>query len=336
MFDEPTAPLASGEIERLFAAIRRLKQRGIAMIYVSHYLGEITSICDRVTVLRNGRNVQTFDAVSPRIAKDMIRAMVGRDIDDMFPDRERQTRGTVLSVENLSGPRFQDINFDVSGGEIFGIAGLIGSGRHELIEALYGLERISGGRMDLDGRTYRPATPASAVRRGAALVPRDRRNDGLVLNMPVMDNLNLASLREVARLTWERRAVARARADRCAERIDVRPRDTGMVSRLLSGGNQQKVVLGRWLVKGGRLFMLDEPTAGVDVGAKVEIYNLVERLAAEGSAVIVSSSDPTELIGLCDRILVMLRGAAVAELPTSGLGVDELVALTTGGMKESQ
>ena len=261
--------------------------------------------------------------------------MVGRDIDDMFPDRERQTRDRVLSVEELSGPRFRNISFEVSAGEIFGVAGLIGSGRQELIEALYGLERISGGRMNLEGRTYRPANPASAVRRGAALVPRDRRNDGLVLNLPVIDNLNLASLNEVALLTWERRRAARTRADQYAERIDVRPRDTGMVPRLLSGGNQQKVVLGRWLAKGGRLFMLDEPTAGVDVGAKVEIYNLVERLAAEGSAVIVSSSDPTELIGLCDRVLVMLRGAAVAELPTADLGVDDLVALTTGGVKGS-
>ena len=177
----------------------------------------------------------------------------------------------------------------------------------------------------------RLATPASAVAAGIVLVPRDRRHDGLVLDMSVSDNVNLASLDDISTALIERRTQGLAKAKEVAETLDIRPRDPSATTRNLSGGNQQKVVLGRWLTRGAKLFMLDEPTVGVDVGAKVEIYALVEKLAADGAAVLVSSSDPGELVGLCDRIIVMLRGKVISEMDTDGLGVDHLVALTTGG-----
>lgn len=331
VFDEPTAPLSSGETEKLFTAITQLKERGIAMIYVSHYLAEITDICDRVTVLRNGQNVSVFQEVLPDSADAMITAMVGREIDALFPDGTHAARDTLLDVQDLGHAAFSKVSFDVKRGEILGIAGLIGSGREELIDALYGLTKPTEGAVRFDDKTGHFKSPKEAVSAGMVLVPRDRRHDGLVLDMSVSDNVNLASLDDISTGLIERRKAGLAKAGEVAEKLDIRPRDPSATARNLSGGNQQKVVLGRWLTRGAKMFILDEPTVGVDVGAKVEIYALVEKLAADGAAVLVSSSDPGELVGLCDRILVMLRGEIITEVSTEGLGVDHLVALTTGG-----
>lgn len=334
VFDEPTAPLNSEETDRLFAAIRTLKQRGIAMIYVSHYLAEITAICDRVTVFRNGQHVALFEDVKEDSAQPMIHAMVGREIEDLFPTRRHEAEQERLIVSGLSGERFKDVSFTIKAGEVIGIAGLVGSGREELIDTLYGLRKPISGTIGLDDRPVRPRSPADAVAAGIVLVPRDRRNDGLVLDMSVSDNLNLASLEDVSTALMEKRALAARKADEMAETLDIRPRNTQTTSRHLSGGNQQKVVLGRWLTKGANVFMLDEPTVGVDVGAKVEIYQLIEDLAAKGASILISSSDPGELIGLCDHILVMLRGEIIAQMPTKGLNLDDLVAVTTGGAQK--
>ena len=331
VFDEPTAPLSSGETEKLFAAITKLKERGIAMIYVSHYLAEITDICDRVTVLRNGQNVSVFEEVGADSADAMITAMVGREIDALFPESGHTASGHLLEVQNLEHPAFSRVSFTVKRGEIIGLAGLIGSGREELVDALYGLTKPNAGQVQFDGNIGHFKSPKDAVTAGMVLVPRDRRHDGLVLDMSVSDNVNLASLDDISSGLIERRKEGLDKAGIIAEQLDIRPRDPSATVRNLSGGNQQKVVLGRWLTRGAKLFILDEPTVGVDVGAKVEIYALVEKLAADGAAVLVSSSDPGELVGLCDRILVMLRGEIITEISTNGLGVDHLVALTTGG-----
>lgn len=331
VFDEPTAPLSSGEVDKLFTAISKLKERGIAMIYVSHYLAEITDICDRVTVLRNGQNVQVFEDVSANSADPMITAMVGRELDALFPDGSRSAAAPILAIEGLCHGQFSDVDLTVHAGEIVGIAGLIGSGREELIDTLYGLKFATGGTMTFEGDALRLPSPASAVAAGIVLVPRDRRHDGLVLDMSVSDNVNLASLDDISTALIERRGRGMAKADDVAEKLDIRPRDPSATSRNLSGGNQQKVVLGRWLTRGAKLFMLDEPTVGVDVGAKVEIYALVEKLAADGAGVLVSSSDPGELVGLCDRVIVMLRGKVISEMTTDEFGVDHLISLTTGG-----
>ena len=335
VFDEPTAPLASAEIDQLFHAISLLKQRGIAMIYVSHYLGEITAICDRVTVFRNGQDVGVIDNVSPKDAPHMINLMVGRDISDLYPQRNHSAAEPVLSLESLGdGRRFRNIDLEVRRGEIVGLAGLIGSGREEVVEAIYGLAKPTQGRTLLSGKPLRISSPSIAVANGIVLVPRDRRQDGLVLDMTVADNINLASLEDVSSGYLVRRGAAAARARGIVSKIDIRPKNVDTISRLLSGGNQQKVVLARWLATGSKLFILDEPTVGVDIGAKVEIYRLIEKLAADGAAVIVSSSDPSELLGLCDRIVVLLRGEVVANLTTNECSLDRLIALTTGGHAE--
>ena len=335
VFDEPTAPLAIGEVDRLFAAIEGLKANGIAMIYVSHYLGEITQICDRVTVLRNGKTVKVFDEVSDQITDKLISAMVGREITDLFPKKANASNKKLFEVTELSGRGFSEVSFEVAAGEVLGVAGLVGSGREELIDTIYGLLPKTSGEMKLKGETYNPTRPAKAVKAGVALVPRDRRHDGLVLDQPVVDNINLASLDEVSIALMEKRAVSKERAEVMVEQLDLRPRNVMTVPRLLSGGNQQKVVLGRWLVKGGDLFILDEPTVGVDVGAKVEIYNLIRELATNGSAVIVSSGDPLELLGLSDRIMVLRRGCLTNSSDVQDLNVDSLVGLTTGGSEGS-
>lgn len=331
VFDEPTAPLTSGETGKLFTAIRKLKEQGIAMIYVSHYLAEITGICDRVTVLRNGQNAGRFEEVFDDSAPAMISAMVGREIDELFPTTEHRPAEARLELDSLSSDKFDDVSFTVHRNEIVGVAGLVGSGREDLIDTIYGLRKPRSGTMKIDGQAQNFRAPADAVAAGIALVPRDRRHDGLVLSMSVSDNINLAALDAVSRMSLESRSAAKHVAEDMSEKLDIRPRNVEATARLLSGGNQQKVVLGRWLNKGADVFILDEPTVGVDVGAKVEIYQHIENLAKDGVSVLVSSSDPGELIGLCDRILVMLRGKIVAEVKTKGLGVDELVALTTGG-----
>jgi ribose transport system ATP-binding protein len=332
VFDEPTAPLASAEIEHLFEAIARLKRRGIATIYVSHYLGEITSICDRVTVFRNGRDVGVVDDVGPDDALRIINLMIGREITDLYPTRNHRPDRPLLTLEKLGdGRHFRGVDLEVRSGEIVGLAGLLGSGREELVGAIYGLHRVTEGRLRLEGKPVRIASPASAVNRGIVLVPRDRRNDGLVVEMTVADNVNLASFEEVTTgLIVNRRAAAR-RAAELAERLDIRPRNVDAVARNLSGGNQQKVVLARWLATASRLFLLDEPTVGVDIGARAEIYRLIEKLAADGAGVLISSSDAAELLGLCDRVVVLLRGVVAADVAASALSLDRLIALTTGG-----
>lgn len=330
VFDEPTAPLASAEVQTLMDAIIRLRQQDIAILYVSHYLSEIMDICDRVTVFRNGRDVAVFDDVTDALGPRMIAAMVGRSLSDIYPPKDRTAGATIMQTDNLSGPGFEQVSFKLRKGEILGIAGLIGSGREELIDTLYGLARSSGGRLSLYGKPARIRTPSDAIAQGVVLVPRDRRNDGLVLPMTVGENITLATLHEDATLGVENRAHARSRATQKVQELDIRPANPGAIVRFLSGGNQQKVVLARWLARNAGVFMLDEPTVGVDIGARSEIYTLVNRLAQDGAGILVSSSDPAELIGLCDRILVMLRGRVVAEFDPSRQSMDDLIALSTG------
>lgn len=334
VFDEPTAPLEAREAAQLLHTLQTLKQRGIAIIYVSHYLNEIADICDRVTVLRNGKSVTTLDFPETKDIDTMIRLMVGRGIASLFPDGEKRTfAGTpLLQVEQLTDRQhFQPIRFQVAAGEIVGIAGLLGSGREALIDALYGITPARDGHIVINRQALRPRSPVQAIAQKMALVPRDRRHDGLILPLSVADNITLASLPAVAWRGWLRRKKAAAQANHLAQMLDIRPRDVSLPVRNLSGGNQQKAILARWLKTDTRLFILDEPTLGVDIGAKADIYQLTRQLAAEGRAVIVSSSDDSELLGLCDRILVMWRGELIADVATEALSLDSLLALTSSG-----
>lgn len=341
VFDEPTAPLEAHEASLVSDAILRLRDQGIAILYISHYLNEIASLCDRGTVLRNGEVVGYPDREVLQNTDSVIHMMVGREIDRLYTPRQHEADASadevpLLCVRSLSdGQQLQDISFDIRKGEIVGVAGLLGAGRDVLVDTLYGLTVAKRGEIVINGRVQRIRSPRQAIRAGMALVPRDRRHQGLILPFSAADNINLASLHETATLGWEHRSRALQKARDWIERLSIRPAKPELPVRYMSGGNQQKVILARWLGTDARLFILDEPTLGVDIGARSDIYQRTRQLADQGRSVLVSSSDATELLGLCDRILVMWRGSLVANLPTRGLTLDALLATINGGQDQS-
>lgn len=312
----------------------------IAILYISHYLNEIAALCDRGTVLRNGEVVGYPDRELLQNTDALIKMMVGHDIEQLYTPRQSSAHQVdaavpVLSVRQLSdGAQLNAMTFDIQPGEIVGVAGLLGAGRDVLVDLLYGLRRARSGTISIDGQPKRLRTPYQATRAGMALVPRDRRHQGLILPFSTADNINLASLPETATLGWEHRGRALEKARSWIDQLSIRPGRPELPVRFMSGGNQQKAILARWLGTDARLFILDEPTLGVDIGARSDIYQRTRELADRGRAVLVSSSDAPELLGLCDRILVMWRGELVANLPTRGLTLDALLATINGGQEQ--
>jgi ribose transport system ATP-binding protein len=324
IFDEPTTSLTARETERLFARIERLRAGGIAVVYISHILGDVMRLCDRVTVLRDGR-VVVGGAPRAEVTVDrLITAMVGRTIDQIYPPREATIRpgAPVLEVRGLTQPGVvKGIALRVQPGEVVGVAGLMGSGRSEMARILFGLDPFASGIIEVDGRPMERPTPQAAMERGVAFLTEDRRAEGLIMGASIADNIALPSLPRFA--TGWGRLVERTRLGDAVERagrdVQVTARDLARtLVKNLSGGNQQKVVIGKWLLRGPRLFILDEPTRGIDVGAKYEVYKLVNRLAAEGTGVLMISSEIEELIGMCDRILVMGHGEIRGEFERAG------------------
>jgi ribose transport system ATP-binding protein len=313
IFDEPTTSLTSRESERLFAQIGRLRARGIAVIYISHILGDVMRLCDRITVLRDGHVVGSGHRAEMTIDR-LITLMVGRTIDQIYPPRESAVRpgAPVLAVSGLSQPGVvRDISFRVQPGEVVGVSGLMGSGRSEMARILFGLDPKSSGTIEIDGAPLPAPTPQAAMDRGIAFLTEDRRVEGLMMGAAIADNIALPSLPNYA-AGWGR-LLERTRLGDAVSRTgrDVQVNAGDFVRTLvknLSGGNQQKVVIGKWLLRGPRLFILDEPTRGIDVGAKYEVYKIINRLAADGTGILMISSEIEELIGMCDRILVMGHG----------------------------
>ena len=307
VMDEPTSALTASEIEQLFAAIRRLTAQGVAVIYISHRMEELAVIGHRATVLRDGRVVGTRTLPAP--VPELVRMMADRDIDEQFPPRTRRRGGELLRVEGVSrGARLRDVSFTLHRGEILGIAGLLGAGRTELARVIAGADVPDSGRIVLDGRPLRLRTPSDAIRAGIGLVPEDRKGHGLVLKRSVAANLALPQLPRLARSGVVSRAGEQALASRWIRELRIKTPDAGTQVVALSGGNQQKVVLGKWLAAGADVLIVDEPTRGIDVGAKQEIYVLLDRLAAGGAGIIMISSELPEVLGMSDRILVMHQG----------------------------
>lgn len=336
VFDEPTAPLARKEVENLFGVIRRLKEQDITIIYISHYLQEIAEICDRVTVLRNGVDVGTLE-IAQATTDHIVDLMVGRKLEEMFPPRQVEIQEPILQVENLSdGEQFENISFALHRGEVLGITGLIGSGREALIDTLYGLTSRELGQISLNQQPFKRLSPVIAVESGMALVPRDRRKHGLVIDFAVNDNINLSTLKEVAKAGFFHRGQARERSLEMIDNLDIRTPGPDTVVRYLSGGNQQKVVVGRWLNSAASVYLLDEPTVGIDVGAKIEIYHLINRLVAEGAGVIFVSTEIPELLGMTDRIMILYRGQIIKEFKTSDATADSILAWSTGGQLSAE
>jgi ribose transport system ATP-binding protein len=326
--------LDQGEVDNLFRVIRDLTGEGVAVVYISHRLEEIREIGDRVTVLKDGRTVATSLPVADTPTAELIRLMTGRSIEFVFP--ETDSSGTlgdpVLQVDGLSRPgEFTDVTFTVRAGEIVGLAGLVGSGRSEILETLYGARKASAGKVTVDGKALRKGSVRAAVGAGVGLAPEERKSQGLLLDQSVTRNISLASLGQFARSGFVRRGDEHAAAKQQAETLDVRPSGVDRAVRTLSGGNQQKVVLARWLLRGCRVLLLDEPTRGVDVGARSEIYALIRRLADDGVAVVVVSSEVPEVLGLADRVLVISEGRIVHEGPAAAIDEHRVLDLVMEG-----
>ncbi|MFS2225940.1 sugar ABC transporter ATP-binding protein [Pantoea sp. B65] len=330
VFDEPTAALARHEVASLFRAIRALRQRGLAILYVSHYLDEITDLCQQVSVLRDGEDVarhQTGNVSSQQLIADMLGA-AGKSLVQRQSYRREEV---VLRVENLSAPgRFAEVNFNAHRGEILGVTGLLGSGGKALVRALFGLESDIAGGITLDNSVFLPRSPYDAVRHGLAFVPEDRRANGIAPALSVRENIALTSLPAlVKRLFIDRRREHQLVAGNLHQ-LGIRAPGVDAPLRALSGGNQQKVVLAKWLNTAAKVYLLDEPTVGVDIGAKAEIYQALQRLVADGALVIIFSTDLPELQSLSDRILVMARGRVVKTLQGAETDHHEILAWAAG------
>ncbi|HEY2206852.1 MAG TPA: sugar ABC transporter ATP-binding protein [Pseudonocardia sp.] len=327
-FDEPTSSLSDTEVELLFTLIRRLRADGVAVVYVSHRLKEVFALADRVAVLRDGAHVGT--RTSGELSEgELIRMMVGRDLSSLYHDDvSRPAPGDlVLDVRGLSSPDVSDVSFQVRAGEIVGLAGLVGAGRSELVKALVGAEPVTAGRVWFQGTERRFGSPRDAVRAGIGLAPEERKAEALFLHRSVRENTATAIYDRISRLRVVNRTKERETVARFLDRLRVRTPGLESPVSSLSGGNQQKVVLARWLARNPALLILDEPTRGVDVGAKSEIYAIVHELAASGIAILMVSSELPEVLGLADRILVMQNGRITGELTRADATEEKVLAL---------
>ena len=330
ILDEPTSSLSQLEADRLYELIGRLRTRGVACIYVSHRMPEVFKLCDTVSVLRDGRHVGTR-AVAGLSEHDLVQMMIGRPLAEYVSPPNAVPGGEVLRVNHLSSPgKFEDVSFSLRAGEVLGLAGLVGAGRSELAQALFGLDPVRQGEIVLRGQRVRVDTPAAAIALGVGLVPEDRKRQGLVPQASALHNLSLAILRRLSRFGWLRRRAERSVATEYFDRLRVRTPSFDTVVAGLSGGNQQKIVLARWLAARATVLILDEPTRGVDVGAKAEIHALIGELASRGSAILLISSELPEILTLATRIIVLRAGRLVGEVAREQATQDRLLRLMAG------
>jgi ABC-type sugar transport system ATPase subunit len=312
VMDEPTAALSAEETQSLFKIIKTLKAKGVAIIYISHRLKEIFEITDRVTVLRDGKKVGTLETKETDSNK-LVEMMVGRDIKDMYPKKEVEIGGTVMEVNNLKADGFEDISFKLRKGEILGIFGLLGSGRSSLVKALFGANKIRSGQILINGKEVNIKNPSAARDKRVGLVPLDRKAEGLALIMGVKENITLANIKELGKSFLIDRKNERKRAGKWVDEVGIRTPSIDQEVNSLSGGNQQKVVLAKWLESGSQIIILNEPTRGIDVGAKIEIYKLMEDLCERGSSIIMISSELPEILSIADRIITMNKGVFTSQ-----------------------
>jgi rhamnose transport system ATP-binding protein len=329
ILDEPTASLSAHEVERLFTIVRRTRDRGVAVLFVSHRLDEVFALCDRATVFRDGRFVTTA-ATSDLTTANLVRHMVGRAV-SLFPKGEATIGDVLLEVRGLAlTGAFRDVSFSVRAGEILGLAGLVGAGRTEIARVLFGIDRPSAGEVLLSGRPVHFGAPSAALGAGIAYVPEDRHQDGLVLDFSIADNITLPILTRLFPRLFVRHATERALAERYTERLRVRMTGVDQLAQALSGGNQQKVVIAKWLATNPRILILDEPTRGVDIGAKVEVHRIISDLAASGLGIILISSDLPEVLAMSDRIIVLHEGRITAEIPGAEATEERVMFAATG------
>jgi len=331
ILDEPTASLSAHEVDRLFAIVRRLRDRGVAVLFVSHRLDEVFELCDRATVFRDGRHVVTTPTGELTTA-DLVRHMVGRTV-SLFPKVETPVGDVLLEVEGLTRVGvFRDVSFSVRAGEIVGFAGLVGAGRTEVARVLFGIDQRDAGEIRLGGVPVSFASPSAAMHAGIAYLPEDRHQEGLVLDFSIAQNVTLPILPRLFPRFLVRASTERAVAVEHTEQFNVRMTGVDQFVGALSGGNQQKVVLAKWLASGPRVLVLDEPTRGIDIGAKVEVHRIISELAASGLGIILISSDLPEVLAMSDRILVLHEGRITAEIPHDRATEERVMFAATGNL----
>ncbi len=314
IMDEPTSSLGETEVEQLMRVVRQLREQGVAILFVSHKLEELFELCDRVTVMRDGEHIVTEDIENMDNDK-LIRAMVGRSVENQFPKQDTQPGEVALEFRNVTSVgKIKDVSFQARYGEILGFAGLVGAGRTETMRAIFGDLPIDSGEVFVDGKKVRITSPRDAVRRGIAYVTEDRKGQGLVLNQPIADNLILSAFKHVTSAGWLHARKVRDMSQKSIESLRIKTPDAQNFVGKLSGGNQQKVVIGKWINSVSNIYLFDEPTRGIDVGAKVEVYNIMNALAAEGKCIIMVSSELPEVLGMSDRVVVMRGGEVMAEI----------------------
>jgi ABC-type sugar transport system ATPase subunit len=330
VMDEATSSLTENETARLFELIRSLKAKGVTVIYISHRIEEIFEIADRVTVLRDGKLVGTYP-VSGVTRADLVQKMVGRDIEDLFQKEQAPRQNIVLEVKHLSSAGYlHDINFELYRGEIVGLAGLVGSGRTTLARTLFGVEEVEGGEIWIDGQRVAIDSPQAAIRHGIGLVPEDRKIQALFLNMAVSENIVMSAFPTLSRAGIINFVQVRRTAQEYVNKLDIRTPSLAQRTRNLSGGNQQKLAISRWLTLNPEILILDEPTRGIDVGAKAEIHALMSQLAKQGMGILMISSELPEILGVSDRILVMREGQLAAEFAREQATQEAIMSTATG------
>ena len=331
IFDEPTSSLTDKEIDALFGIIADLKAQGVGIVYISHRFDEIKRIGDRATILRDGRYIGTI-AVADTPVETMIHMMVGRELSDMFPKVEAPIGDVVFEAKNFSTKdKLDNCSLSVRQGEIVALAGLMGAGRTEFARAIIGADPVTAGEVYLNGQKLRIRSPEDAVRQGIGLLPEDRKHHGLVLGMGVGENITLASLKKAMKNGMLSKKSEESFGEKYVEAMNIKTPHLRQKVKFLSGGNQQKVVIGKWLMTGGKVLIFDEPTRGIDVGAKAEIYRIMCELAGQGMAIVMISSELPEVLGMSDRVVVMCGGRVAGEMSRAQATQEKIMHLATGG-----
>ena len=333
ILDEPTAPITNKEVEMLFRVVRMLREKGILIIYISHRLDEIFEICDRITVLRDAHLVRTLD-VKDTCREELIAMMIGRELTQEFPPREADYRyegaQTVLKAEHLTNKSLKDVSFELKQGEILGIAGLVGAGRTELLRAVFGADRIVEGTVTVHGNKVKLTHPKDAIKNGIALIPEDRKREGLMLFQPIAHNMTITIIKQLSHLLMISQREEQETLERSVQLLSIKNSSLARPVSDLSGGNQQTVVLAKWLSTSCDILLFDEPTRGIDVGAKKEIYDFLFRMKQEGKSIIMVSSEMSEILNLSDRILVMHEGRVQGQLLYQEATQEKILSIASG------
>ncbi len=332
IMDEPTSSLSEAETETLFKIIGILQERGIAIVYISHHLDEVMLLSDRITVIRDGQNIITMNKADT--TQDiLITNMIGRPLDKQYPEKTGRKQGEViLDVQQLSGEKFRDISFQVHAGEVLGFFGLVGAGRSEIMRAIFGADKPSNGSVTINGKPIRPGSPADAIQKGIGFATEDRKKEGLMLRLSILLNSTVVKLPHLANVGVIDRKSQNADAEKYVTAMRTKTPSINQLAGNLSGGNQQKVVLAKWLTMEPQVLILDEPTRGIDVGSKAEIYDIINDLAKSGMAIIVVSSEIEEIMGVCDSVITIFEGNMTAQLPiTPELTREKVLACSLGG-----